>query len=90
MPDDSPSRGRDAAAEAEAADRRRDGRIEDVRPSLLPLLRARELERLDLPDPPAAPDEDPRSDDDLRAAKGIALMALCSGVFWGGLAYLLS
>ena len=71
---------------AEAVDRRRPGRSEDVSPPLLPLLRfkpsttqAQALQGWEETPANAAWDED---DDDLRASRGILFGVLAAGLVW--------
>jgi len=59
-----------------AADRRRPGRLGDVNPALIPLLRQKDLIEAALAQ---------RDCDDLAGAKGIAIGALIGAVLWAGL-----
>ncbi len=66
---------------ATPADRRRPGRPEAVNPHLIMLLRD--------PTAPEDPDLIQRSQDDLGAARGIAVGLVLSAPFWGLVAYFL-
>ncbi len=73
----------EALALEEAADRRRTGRLEDVPPPLIPLLRFKPSpEQVEAEQGHLAPSEDAEDDDSLRLMRGIAFGLAISAFFW--------
>ena len=80
---DNQERPDDSKPLAEADDRRRSGRLEDVSPSLVPLLRFKPSpEQVEAEQSGPAVSDDAEDDDDLRVARGIAFGLAVSGLFW--------